>query len=231
MIKHHPTLDLLQQFVMGELPASLSAAVAMHNELCSCCQHKVDDLTEQQANLIFAEESQYKLTDSFESSPQNMSVELSGDFLEMMTSITANSDSDLPVEEVPTTITVKGHDYKLPRAIKHMPMGKWNSLGKLARSRVNLDEGEIHTSLLQIEAGGVVPEHTHKGFELTLLLDGSFKDERGEYQVGDFIMLDASHQHNPVTENGCLCYTVANAPQHFVQGFNKLLNPIGSLIY
>ena len=76
-----------------------------------------------------------------------------------------------------------------------------------------------------------MPEHTHKGFELTLLLDGSFSDDKGEYVKGDFIMLDASIKHNPISQDGCLCYTVANDALHFTQGINKLLNPIGNFIY
>jgi putative transcriptional regulator len=96
---------------------------------------------------------------------------------------------------------------------------------------VQLDENEIHTNLLHIEPGGSVPEHTHKGFELTLLLEGSFVDEKGTYVKGDFILLDGNHQHHPVSEGGCLCYTVANDAMHFTQGINKLLNPIGSFIY
>ena len=112
-----------------------------------------------------------------------------------------------------------------------MVMGKTSHIGKLSRARIQLEENEIHTSLLQIEPGGSVPEHTHKGFELTVLLDGSFHDEQGEYVKGDFIMLDRSHQHHPISDNGCLCYTVANDALHFTQGINKLLNPIGSFIY
>jgi putative transcriptional regulator len=112
-----------------------------------------------------------------------------------------------------------------------MPLGKTANIGKLARARIQLNENEIHTSLLQIQPGGGVPEHTHKGFELTLLLEGSFHDEQGEYVKGDFIMLDASHQHHPISEEGCLCYTVANDALRFTQGINKLLNPIAAFIY
>lgn len=222
MIKHHPSLELLTAFVAGELPASLSAAVAMHNELCPQCQQKVAAMTEQAAENAFELESAVEESES----------ELNLDFFdEMIANITSTQACELVYENVPVSIEIKGKNYQLPRAIQHMARSKWNSLGKISRSRIELDEDEIRTSLLQIDAGGSVPEHTHKGFELTLLLDGSFKDEQGEYVAGDFIMLDAKHTHSPVTEEGCLCYTVANAPQHFTQGLNKLLNPIASLVY
>lgn len=236
MINYHPDNELLSQFVAGELPASLSAAVAMHNELCTKCQQKVLLMTEQAAESMF-DVNNFNSLDSVDelNNADNDKVDVTSnmnfDIADMVDQITSSDECDLPYENVPVSINVKGHSYQLPRAIQHMSMSKWNSLGKLSRSRMQLDENEIHTSLLQIEAGGGVPEHTHKGFELTLLLSGEFQDENGCYVPGDFIMCDASHRHTPYTEKGCLCYTVANAPQHFTQGFNKLLNPIGSLIY
>ena len=232
MINHHPSIDLLTGFVLGELPASLSAAIAMHNEFCPNCQKKVALMTEQFAETMF-ESGALPTTDAEIPAIDHKDKDSAVDeiFAGMIDSITSSDDLALAYEDVPVTIEVKGHKYELPRAIRHMNMSKWSSLGKLSRSRISLDEGEIHTSLLQIEAGGSVPKHTHKGFELTLLLSGEFHDEKGVYVPGDFIMLDASDQHTPITDTGCLCYTVANAPQHFTQGLNKLLNPIGSLVY
>ena len=39
MIKHHPTFELLRSFVDGDLPASLSAGIAIHADMCPKCQH------------------------------------------------------------------------------------------------------------------------------------------------------------------------------------------------
>jgi putative transcriptional regulator len=104
-------------------------------------------------------------------------------------------------------------------------------VGKLARSRVAIDDGPLRSSLLHIGAGGEIPEHTHTGFEVTLLLDGEFSDEEGSYVPGDFIWQDGSHQHTPLTKDGCLCFTVVSSALHFNKGLSKLLNPIGNLIY
>ena len=35
MVKHHPTFELLQAYVAGDLPASLSAAIAIHADMSS----------------------------------------------------------------------------------------------------------------------------------------------------------------------------------------------------
>lgn len=216
MINFHPNSELLSTFTKGELPASLSAAIAIHTDMCPTCQQRISALTEQSAEFEF-EQPSFDLG--------NLDIDT------MISDITNDTNIELTYEDVAKSITVKGKVYTLPRAIQHMPMGKWNSFGSLSRARMDLEEGDIHSSLLQISPGGSVPEHTHKGYELTLLLEGSFKDEMGEYVAGDFILLDSSHKHNPVTEQGCLCFTVANDALHFTQGINKLLNPIASLIY
>ncbi len=228
MIKHHPKFELIQAFVKGELPASLSAGIAIHADMCPVCQNKIAQLTEQVAEVSFEE----AYLDRFIVEDEQSLDEVADiDFDQMISDITESDEVDQVVHVSETLIDFNNTSYSLPTALSRMEFGKAAHIGKLARSRVLLDEGEIHTSLLHIEPGGGVPEHTHKGFELTVLLEGSFHDESGEYVKGDFIMLDASHQHQPISENGCLCYTVANDALHFTQGINKLLNPIAGFIY
>ena len=53
MIKHHPKFELLQSFVNGDLPASLAAGIAIHADMCSQCQEKINQLTEQVAEASF----------------------------------------------------------------------------------------------------------------------------------------------------------------------------------
>lgn len=229
MIKHHPKIELIQAFVDGDLPASLSAGIAIHAEMCPQCQQKIAQLTEHAAEISFEEAFLDKFIVDDTSTIISDSDEV--DFEAMAELISQSNDIDIPEKAVNKSIIFNDKTYKLPKVLNNMEIGKTSHIGKLSRARLQLDENEIHTSLLQIEAGGGVPEHTHKGFELTLLLDGSFHDESGEYVKGDFIMLDGSHQHHPVSTEGCLCYTVANDALHFTQGINKLLNPIGSFIY
>ena len=250
MIKHHPDVNLLGKFVEGELPASIAAAIAVHVDMCPKCKAKCEALTEEQAEIAFEAALESSNAPAAGTLPNimadNMTDEMVGDreglnmsmfssdevaMEAMINAITANDEIELAVDSREETISVQGTKYKLPRALTNLAMGKWTSIGNLARARLALDEEPIRASLLQIQPGGSVPEHTHKGFELTLLLEGHFKDDMGEYGPGDFIMLDGTKTHSPITEDGCLCYTVANDAQHFTQGLNKLLNPIGSLIY
>jgi putative transcriptional regulator len=219
MIKHHPKFELIQSFVNGELPASLAAGIAMHAEMCPKCQHQIAQLTEQIAEVSFEED--------FESGLIAETLDID----QMIADITKSDEVFEPIANVEKVAIFNNETYTLPKALHSMTLGKIANIGKLSRSRIQLNENEIHTSLLQIQPGGGVPEHTHKGFELTLLLEGSFHDEHGEYVKGDFIMLDSSDQHHPISTEGCLCYTVANDALRFTQGINKLLNPIGAFIY
>ncbi|MEO9946255.1 MAG: ChrR family anti-sigma-E factor [Paraglaciecola sp.] len=214
MIKHHPTPSLLLAFTQGQLDASLSIAVSAHLEHCECCRHQV---------LALQEASAQYLDDDCELD------EWQDD--DMIASITDDDYEIHPKQSMPLQVNLKGNDYTLPRALQSVSLSNWLKLGKLARARVDLNEGEVHTNLLHIEKGGTIPLHTHKGFELTVLLAGEFKDEFGTYVPGDFIWQNDTNTHSPSTVDGCLCLTVANNSMHFVQGISQVLNPIGKLIY
>ncbi|MFH0257151.1 ChrR family anti-sigma-E factor [Vibrio rumoiensis] len=220
-MRHHPTHELMTVFANGELPASLSIAIASHLELCSECKNTVESITQQTA------EQQLSSVHNTPSSHENNE----DDFADMIANITQD-DSLFEIQEAPLqTVEFKGQQFILPRALQSLSLQKQQNLGKLTRSRIELHEGNIKASLLHIEPGGSVPVHTHKGFELTLLLDGEFEDQMGRYQKGDFIWLTGEHEHSPTTKTGCLCFTVSNDALMFTQGISKLLNPIGQFIY
>lgn len=153
------------------------------------------------------------------------------DFGNMMDAITADDEISEQAVQRSSLIKVRDKHYELPRALNNVSMSSWLNLGKLSRSSLNLDEGPLHSHILHIDADGEVPTHTHKGFEITLLLDGSFEDEMGTYVAGDFIELNGEHNHKPRTKEGCLCFTVADDALQFTEGFHKLFNPIGSFLY
>ncbi|ATC97132.1 ChrR family anti-sigma-E factor [Pseudoalteromonas tunicata] len=222
MIKFHPKLELLQSYVLGELPASLTAAISMHADFCQECAKQITQLTCESADTFDS-----PLADFSTKAIDINDAELSA----MMHAICDNDDIyEAPVIQSPE-IELKGNVYSVPRALRSLNMSGWYKMGKLSRARIDFNEGALHSSLLHIDQGGSVPMHTHKGFELTLLLDGSFSDDMGHYEKGDFILLDGKHTHNPMTETGCLCFTVADDALHFTQGLSKLLNPLGSFIY
>jgi len=242
MIKLHPEGPIMSSFVAGTLPVSVSVIIASHVEMCSHCQQEVQLLTEQAANACFGESQVTSMTDADsklvddEFSAFVFEDELDSSELSMLEAITAAlSESDPTTKGVAAVedkeIEVSGVRFKVPRTLRSIEIRPFQGLGKLSRSRLSLEDGDLRTSLLHIDKGGSVPTHTHKGFEVTLLLQGSFEDEMGTYHAGDFIWLDGKHTHQPVTKIGCVCLTVSSDAIRFTKGVSQLLNPIGQFIY
>ncbi len=226
MIKHHPSETLLTEYCSASLSPSLSLAVSIHVDMCPVCQAKVAKIEASNADELFSEQPT-----QFEKSHNEQSESFEEFELNLLDMITSDNSIDEVYEVAPVSIKVNEHKYQLPRALTRISHSKFTQVGKLARSRIALDDGALRSSLLHIDAGGEIPEHTHTGFEVTLLLDGEFSDEEDSYVPGDFIWQDGSHQHTPLTKDGCLCFTVVSSALHFNKGFSKLLNPIGNLIY
>ncbi|MGB5831670.1 MAG: ChrR family anti-sigma-E factor, partial [Thiohalocapsa sp.] len=91
----------------------------------------------------------------------------------------------------------------------------------------DLDVGGAKTKLLRIKPGASMPQHTHEGCELTLVLDGSYDDEIGHFARGDVVALDTDNDHRPVASPGrdCICLTLIDAPLRLTGRFGRFLNP------
>ena len=226
MIKHHPTDDLLIAFSAGELSSSLSVAISTHIDMCPVCRHQVERYTAQMSDESLNQQSQVI---DFAANSDDVGIDTTLD--DMLSSIMAEPEADFVDDFKQPSQVVVENGYVLPRSLSNLNLSKFVSVGKISRARIELDEEPVRTSLLNIKAGGKVPHHTHKGFEITLLLDGTFEDELGQYVPGDFIILDAEHTHHPVSKEGCWCLTVVNDSIQFTKGVNRLLNPLGKFIY
>ena len=220
MIKSHPTLGLLKEFVEGELSPALALTVAAHVDMCRLCQRQVRLLEKEAADALVNLE------------PAPVDVEM-----QAMLAAILNSE---PTSEQPPKPKVAAHlqlnqqKFLLPRALQQhaAQASTWRQLGHFWRSRVQQGD-EWRTSFVYIEKGTRIPEHTHKAREATLVLSGKFVDENDVYHEGDFILRDASHTHTPGAEpdQDCLCFTAVEAPLHFTSGAARMLNPLGQLLY
>ncbi|MFT6984649.1 MAG: putative transcriptional regulator [Psychromonas sp.] len=215
MIKHHPSESLLAQYCAGELPFSLSIALSAHIEMCPHCQTSEKQREAEQATQIWDE-------------IKTETVDL-GDLLQSI--LATPIDPVQTIAKPAASIALAGEQFTLPHAFRSFNGFNWSGIGPVNRARVIRNEKNVRASLLHISAGGEIPAHQHKGYELTLLLDGRFSDEQGSYNKGDFILLQGDVNHSPKTDKGCLCYTVQDAPLHFTRGMSKVLNPLGKLIY
>lgn len=230
MINYHPDQHLLSLHAKGELPLSMSIAISAHAEFCAHCQQQLDQMT------LALSEQQFEQNQTI----QPASIEQHGQLDDLLNQFLNNTlDSlDTEVKTKPqsslvadNSVTIKGQQYMLPRVFKQQITSGWQGIGKVSRLRLDTGEPKARASLLHIAANGEIPDHTHKGSELTLLLAGEFSDCYNTYKPGDFMLLDQNHEHSPKTTEGCLCYTIVDAPLYFTKGISKLLNPIGDLLY
>lgn len=226
MINYHPNQELLTLHAQGKLPLSLSIAISAHSELCSHCADNIEKLTLSASQDSFNDESSETIT------PQMSGIEMDAELEAMLSSMMQMDDSiDESPSQAKVSVNVKGQQYNLPSAFRQQVINNWQGIGKVSRLRLETGEPQARASLLHIDKNGEIPHHTHKGEELTLLLAGEFSDEYNTYTAGDFMLLNSDHEHSPKTVDGCLCYTVVDAPLYFTKGISKLLNPIGELIY
>jgi putative transcriptional regulator len=104
---------------------------------------------------------------------------------------------------------------------------RWRNYGNAAEFELPLRVPGFRTTLIRVRAGRMVPQHTHEGNELTLVLEGAFHDEIGHYRRGDLAIADGSVNHRPQADDDqdCLCLAVTDAPLRLTGLIGRLLNP------
>jgi len=82
--------------------------------------------------------------------------------------------------------------------------------------------------LLYIPGGQAVPDHGHRGTELTLVLQGAFRDATDRFGPGDVEIANEELEHTPPAEAGppCICLAATDAPLRFNSMMPRLLQPL-----
>jgi putative transcriptional regulator len=103
----------------------------------------------------------------------------------------------------------------------------WKRLGNGIEQIIFLQNRNIRARLLRIAAGVAVPEHGHAGTELTMALQGGFRDLGNSYGRGDVATADCETVHSPAADRGetCICLAVTDAPLKLTGLIGRLLNP------
>lgn len=220
MISSHPTHQQIKAFVEGNCSPGLGLIVSAHIDMCRQCRVCMERYQEE-AGKRFLDSDNDQLACDF------------GSMLADITRLPASERSEQII--VPPTLELDGREFKVPRALQRylLKTGSWSHLpGKLWQAPVDLgDVGKAN--FIFMGKGGSVPEHTHKGSELTLVIDGEFSDGLAMYDSGDFIEMNQSHTHTPQAESdeGCLVFSIVDQPLHFTSGLARLLNPFSHLFF
>ncbi len=94
---------------------------------------------------------------------------------------------------------------------------KWRPVGMGVKQAILRTSSDATARLLLIPAGVAMPDHSHGGAELTLVLQGAFFDGTDRFARGDIEVADGSVTHTPVADIGedCICLAVTDAPLEF----------------
>jgi len=105
---------------------------------------------------------------------------------------------------------------------------KWRSLGNGTKQAILPTASGATARLLFIPAGTAVPDHGHRGTELTLVLQGAFADEVDRFGRGDIEIANENLNHQPIAEIGedCICLAATDAPLRFNSLLPRLMQPL-----
>lgn len=210
-IIHHVEEDLLVAYASGSLAEGWSLAVATHLALCPQCR----------ATFAAAEA-------------------VGGAMIEALPPASLPEDSWTAVkarllrQHAPPDVRKIDRAHEFPKPLRDyvgsdLDGVRWRMLGKgAAQLRIRTGDTETQVRLLRIPAGRPVPEHSHGGRELTLVLSGAFTDGEAVFSRGDIEDADGSITHTPTAtgDADCICLAVTDAPLRFSSWLVRLVQPI-----
>lgn len=205
-ITHHIPDAMIAAYAAGNLSHAFSMVVASHLSICRDCQAALG--AHQSAGGALLEQSERA----------GISGDLKANVMALL---------DAPVTPEPVYDASGIYPGPVMQALKGAAP-RWKTLGMGVRQSI-LFEGEGGSArLLYIPAGQAVPDHTHNGLELTLVLQGSFSDETGRFTAGDVEIADEDLEHTPVADAGdpCICLAATDAPLRFNAFMPRLLQPL-----
>ncbi len=199
-IKHHLTDAILMSHSAGTLPEAFSVVVAAHVSLCDDCRARLESFEAVGGALLDQDEAVEVSEDSFEAT--------------------------MALIDAAPVLAEPANDY-LPDAVLPAPVRayvggdldsvRWRPIGAGVKQAILDTSGRETVRLLAIPGGAAMPDHSHEGLELTLVLQGAFQDEDDRFARGDVEVANDDLHHTPIAEEGelCICLAATEAPLKF----------------
>ena len=210
-INHHLTDSLLMAYSAGSLPEAFSLVVATHISMCDDCRARAAAFDTVGGQILDDD-----ATEAMSESALEATLRLIG--------------GAAPEPRTPTTRRVAS---TFPLPLQDYVGGdveavRWKRLGGGVRQMILPTSDTASVRLLYIPGGAAVPDHGHRGTELTLVLQGAFRDETDRFGVGDIEVATEDLQHKPVAEPGvaCICLATTDAPLKFNSLIPRMLQPL-----
>lgn len=211
-VRHHVSEDMLWDYHRGVLPSGLSLTVTAHLALCPQCRGEA---------AVFDAVGGVLLNDI-------EGVELSANALDL--ALARIERPEAPAKPVVLPAFLEG--FELPESLTRRIAGRYWAAPGVWIAPVHVDGAAkgSKTYLMHVKAGMTMPEHAHKGAEVTLVLKGHFSDSYGEYARGDIAVCAEEHCHSPaILDEDCLCLIWQQAPIVPKTWLGKLLQPFARI--
>jgi len=208
-ISHHLTDAVLMAYSAGTLPEAFSLVVACHVSLCPQCRGTLEGL-DAMGGAVLEQASTASLSE--------------GALAATLAKIT-NAPQETPAKpRAKSSFPVPLQDY-VGGGLESV---KWRRVGGGVKQAILPTDKTASARLLFIPAGTAVPDHSHNGLEMTLVLEGAFSDEIDRFARGDVEFGDEELTHTPIAEVGadCICLAATDAPLKFKGIIPRLLQPI-----
>ena len=208
-IKHHLTDDLLMAYAAGNLPEAFDLMVATHLSLCDHCRARAESFDAVGGCVLQEQDASASMSD--------------GSLAATMALIAQGAPKAKPARPSCAVLPAPLQDY----VGGDVNAIKWKPVGMGVKQAILPTTSEATARLLFIPAGAAVPDHSHKGIELTMVLQGAFSDEIDRFDRGDVEIADQSIHHTPTADisEDCICLAVTDAPLKFSKLMPRLFQP------
>lgn len=209
-IKHHLPDSLLMAYSAGQLPEAFNLVVATHVSMCDECRIALGAFDAVGGALVAANDCAAVSDGLLEATLAQIGVQ-------------QPKRDDVPARR-PGIFPAPLADY----VGGDVSAVKWRSLGMGVRQALLPTAKGASVRLLLIPAGQAMPDHGHRGMELTLVLQGAFSDATGRYTRGDVDVETEKTQHTPVADGNepCICLSATDARLRFTGFIPRLLQPL-----
>ena len=207
MPEHHLSEEIILDYAAGAASALTNLAVATHLVYCPHCRAELQR-AEALGGLLLADAG------------------AAGVDAGMLDRVLSTLDRPPPAAAAPPS----GDSDGLPAPLRRMVVeplarlrwrlvypGMWEHRLPVGRTGI--------ARLLWIKPGAAMPQHSHRGGELTVVLRGSYRDELGRFRAGDVAVTDEQVDHRPVADRDqdCICLAVNEGPLRLTGPFGRMV--------
>lgn len=212
---HHPVTATLMAYAGGTLAPGIAAAVSAHVRCCADCRAELP-LLEMVGAVLLEDIAAMPLTGRFAVPGQPVCACKAAAVAARLTP--AHQDLRAMVRR-----------FTGPE-IERIP---WRRLVPGVRQFQVLLPGGGAGSLrfFKLGPGQQIPEHGHRGAEVTFVMTGAYQDCAGRFGPGDLADLDGETVHAPVADHneGCICLAATENPRQYKSPLPRKLRPLDGI--